>query len=89
LGCFKKSFYTVIRVNEGRGQAWVGAGIEAPVTAIIAKSLGVSSSIAATLVTVTQFGYALGIFLLVPLGDVLNRRRLIPMILGLSAVKLC
>lgn len=59
-----------------------------PLFEIIATSLGVSSSSAAMLVTVTQFGYALGIFLLVPLGDVLNLRRLIPLILSLSAVML-
>ena len=59
-----------------------------PLFEIIASSLGVSSSSAAMLVTVTQFGYALGIFLLVPLGDVLNLRKLIPLILSLSAVML-
>ncbi|GAA1382932.1 MFS transporter [Peribacillus frigoritolerans] len=59
-----------------------------PLFEIIAKSLEVSSSSAAALVTVTQFGYALGIFLLVPLGDVLNLRRLIPLILSLSAIML-
>ncbi|MDI6521741.1 hypothetical protein QMA61_36825 [Streptomyces coelicoflavus] len=59
-----------------------------PLIEVIASSLGVSSSSATTLVTVTQVGYALGIFLIVPLGDVLNRRRLIPLILSLSAVTL-
>ncbi|MEC5193517.1 MULTISPECIES: MFS transporter [unclassified Arthrobacter] len=59
-----------------------------PLIEEIASSLGVSSAVAASLVTVTQLGYALGIFLIVPLGDVLNRKRMIPIILGLSAIAL-
>ncbi|MBT2548942.1 MFS transporter [Arthrobacter sp. ISL-65] len=59
-----------------------------PLIEEIARSLDVSSAAAASLVTVTQIGYALGIFLIVPLGDVLNRKRMIPLILGLSAIAL-
>ncbi|GAA1650605.1 MFS transporter [Actinoplanes couchii] len=59
-----------------------------PLIEIISDAFGVSSTAAAVLVTVTQIGYAAGIFLLVPLGDVLNRRRFIPLMLTLSAVML-
>lgn len=54
----------------------------------IASSLGTSAAVAGLLVTLTQVGYALGIFLVVPLGDVLDRRRLIPGVLVASAVAL-
>jgi predicted MFS family arabinose efflux permease len=54
----------------------------------IASSLDTSASLAGLLVTLTQVGYALGILLVVPLGDVLDRRRLIPWVLVASAVAL-
>ncbi|WP_336697738.1 MFS transporter [Curtobacterium sp. USHLN213] len=59
-----------------------------PLIETIASSLRVSSASAASLVTVTQIGYAIGIFLVVPLGDVLNRRRLVPVVLAVSALAL-
>jgi predicted MFS family arabinose efflux permease len=49
-----------------------------PLLKYIGDSFGVSTSVAGLLVTVTQVGYAIGIFLIVPLGDTLNRRRLLP-----------
>ncbi len=59
-----------------------------PLLEEIARSLGVSVGAAGLLVTVTQIGYAVGIFLVVPFGDVLNRRRLIPAVLVASSVAL-
>jgi predicted MFS family arabinose efflux permease len=52
-----------------------------PLIRVIAQAFGVPSAGAGMLVTATQVGYALGIFLVVPLGDVLDRRKLIPGIL--------
>lgn len=59
-----------------------------PLLEEIASSLDVSIGVAGTLVTLTQIGYAVGIFLVVPLGDTLDRRRLIPSIMTLSALAL-
>jgi predicted MFS family arabinose efflux permease len=59
-----------------------------PMLKYIGDSFGVSTSVASLLITVTQIGYAIGIFLVVPLGDAMNRRRLIPAIMAASAVAL-
>lgn len=59
-----------------------------PLLELIARDLHASTGAAGWLVTVTQLGYALGVLLVVPLGDMLNRRRLIPAMLLLSAVAL-
>lgn len=50
--------------------------------------MGVDPGSAGLLVTVTQIGYAVGIFFVVPLGDVIERRRLIPFFLASSAISL-
>jgi len=59
-----------------------------PLLDFIAQDLQSTPAATASLVTATQIGYALGILLLVPLGDVLQRHRLIPVLLLCSAVAL-
>ncbi|MFE5406970.1 MFS transporter [Streptomyces sp. NPDC056580] len=57
-----------------------------PLLAVIAADFGVSEDAASVVVTVTQIGYTLGILFLVPLGDVLDRKRLAPAVLAASAL---
>ncbi|WP_282937260.1 MFS transporter [Paenibacillus sp. RC67] len=48
-----------------------------PLLDAMASEFGINESTIGVVVTITQIGYALGLLLLVPLGDLLNRRRLI------------
>ncbi|CDG84846.1 MFS transporter [Janthinobacterium agaricidamnosum] len=57
-----------------------------PLTSLLAASFGVGVTQAGYLVTATQIGYVLGIVFLVPLSDVLNRRKLLTWML---VAKIC
>ena len=59
-----------------------------PLLDFIARDLHSDPASAGWLVTATQLGYAAGIVLIVPLGDRLNRRRLIPAMMVCAAVAL-
>ncbi|HEX4672377.1 MAG TPA: MFS transporter [Solirubrobacteraceae bacterium] len=57
-----------------------------PLLHTLAQTFSVSQSTAGLLVTASQVGYAIGLAFLVPLGDLLERRRLIVAILLVCAV---
>ena len=59
-----------------------------PLLDLIGRDFGVTASGAELIVTLTQIGYALGVLLLVPLGGVLRRSRLIPAMMMVSAAAL-
>ncbi len=59
-----------------------------PMLGAMARNLGVSEESVAAIPTATQLGFALGIFLLLPLGDRLDRRKLIVWQLAGTAIAL-
>ncbi len=48
-----------------------------PLLDVMARDLGITPSAIGMVVTLTQIGYALGLIFVVPLGDLIDRRRLI------------
>ncbi len=59
-----------------------------PIENLIANDFGVSKSVVGMLAMVTQLGYALGLLLIVPLGDIFNRYNLIQFMMILSIISL-
>ncbi len=59
-----------------------------PLLAAMRDDLGISAALAGTVVTVAQVGYAAGLVLLLPVGDLLERRRLVSAMSGVCALAL-
>ncbi|MGY2170458.1 MFS transporter [Pseudomonas gingeri] len=59
-----------------------------PIIDLIAPDLGISAHSASLIVSLTQIGYALGLFFLVPLGDLLENRKLMLCTVLISVISL-
>ena len=59
-----------------------------PLIGPIAADLGLSPGLAGLLVTLTQVGYGLGLLFIVPLGDILENRRLVLTLIAACALSL-
>jgi len=55
-----------------------------PLIALIGPDVGLGGHFASLIVTLTQLGYAAGLLLLVPLGDIVESRRLLTITIGAS-----
>lgn len=59
-----------------------------PLVGPIGAELGLSAGAAGLIVTMTQIGYGIGLLLIVPLGDLIENRRLVLCVIGVSALAL-
>lgn len=59
-----------------------------PLVAMIAQTLGIPAAMAGLVVTLAQLGYGLGLLLIVPLGDIVENRRLVLTLIGISVLSL-
>jgi predicted MFS family arabinose efflux permease len=78
----------VVLLAVASGAAVANTYYAQPLLDTIARALHVSSGSAGLLVTSTQVGYVAGLLFLVPLGDLLERRRLVSRLLVVCAVAL-
>ncbi|MEV1243206.1 MFS transporter [Nonomuraea sp. NPDC050022] len=76
----------LLLMSVATGLAVAGNYFAQPLLDLIGRELGIGSSRAALLVTAAQIGYALGLVLLVPLGDLVERRRLAMSLYAATAV---
>jgi predicted MFS family arabinose efflux permease len=70
------------------GQAVASNYLAQPLLDVISHQFGISAGVAGLIVTAAQVGYAAGLILMIPLGDLLERRRLITVLAAITAVGL-
>ncbi|WP_165173677.1 MFS transporter [Adlercreutzia sp. ZJ242] len=85
---FKLTMPLVILLTVASGLAIGNLYWAQPLLVQIASDLGVTVADSGLLITATQIGYALGILLIVPLGDICPRRKLISTVMTLVAASL-
>lgn len=57
-----------------------------PILSLLANSLGIRPDAAGLVMTLTQVGYGLGVFFVVPLGDLIENKKLILTMIGITIV---
>ncbi|MFI6951494.1 MFS transporter [Streptomyces sp. NPDC050422] len=76
----------LLLMSVATGLAVAGNYFAQPLLDLIGRELGLGTTTAALVVTVAQGGYALGLILLVPLGDLMERRRLAVLLYAATAL---
>lgn len=80
----KKSFILLLSFAVGTMAANIY--YSQPILALLAESLGLRSDAAGLIMTFTQIGYGLGVLFVIPLGDLLENKKLILSMIGLTII---
>jgi predicted MFS family arabinose efflux permease len=80
--------YTILTLAAACGLIVANIYYAQPLIAEIAQALGLAKGAAGLIVTMSQIGYGVGLLFVVPLGDLVENRRLILVSVTLSAVAL-
>ena len=59
-----------------------------PIISMISKSIGLRPELSGLVVTLTQAGYGLGVFFIIPLGDIVESKKLILSMIAMTIVSL-
>lgn len=59
-----------------------------PIVQFIAKDLNIASDLSGLLTTLTQIGYGLGLFFIVPMADLFKSKKIIGILIGLTIISL-
>lgn len=78
----------VLLLATGCGTAAANLYYAQPLLHTLARALHTGPGTAGLVVTLSQVGYALGLAFVVPIGDIVPRRRLVPLVLVLTAAAL-
>ncbi|MFC7584651.1 MFS transporter [Nonomuraea antimicrobica] len=76
----------LLLMSVATGLSVAGNYFAQPLLEVIGRELGLGTTMAALIVTAAQGGYAVGLILLVPLGDLVERRRLAVLLFAVTAV---
>lgn len=82
------SSWTVVLISAAVGLTAANLYYAQPIVALIGASLGLRTELAGLVVTLTQAGYGAGVLFLVPLGDILESKKLILSMMGLTILSL-
>jgi predicted MFS family arabinose efflux permease len=80
--------WTIVFLSAACGLLAANVYYAQPIAGPISADLGIPPSVTGLIVTVTQIGYVVGLFFIVPLGDLIENRRLLAILAGVAGLAL-